>query len=71
MKLHKPTIENDGLVAEHDMPCAVFHNKAAVIDCADNVFHPSWAAQSEGWKLVRATNWMQRLVLRVFWRERI
>lgn len=69
MQLLKPTIVNDGIVAQHDMPCAVFRGKSAVIDCADNVFHPSWAAQREGWRLVRATNWMQWLALRLFWGE--
>ena len=62
----KPTIRNDGLVATHNMPCAVYRSKSAVVDCATEVFHPSWEAQKQGWRLVRATNWLQRLALRVF-----
>lgn len=65
--LFKPTILNDGLAASHDMPCAVVRGEPAVIDCADNVFHPSWIAQSRGWRLVRVTNLAQRIALRALW----
>ncbi len=65
MKLFEPTVEFHGPTAIHDMPCAVYRDKSAVLDCNTGIFHPSWCAQMDGWHLVRATNWLQRLVLRV------
>jgi hypothetical protein len=64
-----PTIEFHGPAATHDMPCAVYRKKPAVLDCNTGVFHPSWSAQSDGWQLVRATSWFQRLVLKIAFSE--
>jgi len=59
-----PRIIHHGPAAVHTQACAVHHDKtAAVYDCNSGVFHPSWAAQSQGWKLVQAKTWWQRLLL--------
>ena len=54
----QPTIEDHGLVAEHDQACAVFQDQPAVLDCRNGVFKPSWRAQQLGWTLVKVdTRW--------------
>lgn len=68
-KPFQPTVAFIGPVAQHDMPCPVRPHLFAVYQCNTGVFHPSWGAQQEGWNLVRARNWFQRLVLRLFFSE--
>jgi hypothetical protein len=65
-KPREPTIQYYGPVAFHDMRCAVLPGHHAVLDIATGVFHPSWAAQEQGWRLVRADTWWRRLLLRLF-----
>jgi hypothetical protein len=65
MKARKPTIQDYGIVAEHDMACAVYAEKSAVLQLNTGVFQPSWEAQENGWRLVHARNRFQRLVLRL------
>jgi hypothetical protein len=64
MNTRKPTIVNEGLYAQHDQCCAVIHSEPAVMDCATWVFHPSWKAQAEGWRLVKADSRFKRWILR-------
>ena len=65
METRVPTVENDGIVAFHDQACAVFYDREpAVFDCNKGFFHPSWAAQKEGWHLVQANTRFQRGILR-------
>jgi hypothetical protein len=65
MKPRAPNIENHGIFAMHDQACAVHHEASAVYDCNTGVFHPSWRAQSDGWQLVQAKHWWQRVLLRI------
>jgi hypothetical protein len=67
---HSPPIfVNNGPAVQHNQACAVYFNhEAAVYDLDIAVFQPSWAAQARGWKLVRAENWFQRLLIRLFFR---
>jgi hypothetical protein len=62
----EPKILNLGLPVFHDMRCCVAPGEPAVYRTNDGVFLPSWKAQGEGWKLVRARNWFQRWILRAF-----
>jgi len=63
--MHIPTIEFHGPAATHDQACSVFHRtEKAVLNCNTGVFHPSWAARKEGWRLVLANSWWKRTVLR-------
>lgn len=63
MQLMKPTVETDGGPwATHDMPCAVYQDKPAVLDLSTGMFHPSWRAQEEGWMLVRVPRWAKWIV---------
>lgn len=64
-KRHVPKVECHGPVAVHDQACAVIWAEPAVLDMNTSVFHPSWAAQSEGWRLVLARSWIQRLAIRL------
>lgn len=54
----------------HKMPCNVMNGvyrkrEPAVIDLQSGVFHPSWAAQRDGWFLIRARSRWQRFVCRL------
>jgi hypothetical protein len=64
-RVHHPEIEFVGPgVARHNQACAVYHHDtSAVLNCNTGVFHPSWKAQQEGWRLVRADNWWKRLLV--------
>ena len=68
-KPNDPQIRNCGLWATHSQPCAVLHKeeKFAVIDCANEVFHPGHEARELGWRLVQAkTRWQRFLLDRFF-----
>lgn len=65
MEPREPTIEVHGPVATHDQRCAVMPGESAVLDLNAGVFLPSWKAQAEGWHLVQARTWLQRMALRV------
>lgn len=65
MEPREPTIEVYGPVATHDQRCAVLPGESAVLDLDTGRFQPSWAAQAQGWRLVRARNWWQRIALRL------
>ena len=63
MKLMKPTVETDGGPwAIHDMPCAIYQDKPAVLDLNTGMFHPSWRAQEDGWMLVKVPRWARWIV---------
>lgn len=64
--LLKPTVENFGMYAKHNMPCCVFTDRPAVFDCNTGIFHPSRQAEAKGWRLVRADSWFQHFLLRHF-----
>lgn len=64
MRTRTPNIEHHGLFAFHDQACAVHHREPALFNCNTGVFEPSWKAQTEGWRLVRAQTWFHRLLLR-------
>lgn len=65
METHYPDIVTDGGPwADHDMACPVYYlSKPAVLDLNTGVFHPSWKAQDQGWRLVKITNRFQRFCL--------
>lgn len=57
----KPTINNQGLFATHNMPCAVMQDHRAVFNCNAGVFEPCWEAQSAGFILIRVKSvWLRR-----------
>ena len=70
MIAREPTIIDLGICLEHDQRCAVLPGESAVISCNTGIFHPSWKAQLEGWRLVQARNRWQRFLLRVFFGAR-
>lgn len=65
MKVRYPEIEFVGPgVAMHNQACAVYHHDtSAVFDCDTGVFHPSWKAQQDGWRLVKADRWWKRFLV--------
>ena len=67
METHKPNIQTDGGPwAEHDMPCAVHHeNQSAVLDIGTGIFHPSWLAHKDGWRLIEVRSRWQWFCLRI------
>ena len=64
MKLLKPTVDDYGLVVEHDMPCAVHPKEHAVFQGNSGVFLPSWKAQREGWMIIKVPKWLKRFLKR-------
>lgn len=70
---YAPTILIYGPVADHDMPCPVLHGykdelvtvpseHSAVL--SSGVFHPSWEAQRQGWRLIKLpTRGIKRVLL--------
>ena len=62
----EPRIHFEGPVAFHTQRCAVLPGRHAVLDLNAGVFRPSWEAQAQGWRLVRADTWPRRLALRLF-----
>lgn len=65
MQPREPYLEVPGPFAIHDQRCAVFPGESAVYHLNTGVFYPSWKAHKEGWRLVHARTWWQRLVLRI------
>lgn len=56
--LHEPIIVTDGGPwAEHDVACAVCHERKAVLELATGHFRPCWTCQSQGWVLARRRRW--------------
>lgn len=56
-----PTIVTDGGPwAEHDQACAVCSVRCAVLDIGTGIFHPCWACQRVGWRLLRR-RWFYKL----------
>ena len=68
METREPKIDFHGPIATHDLPCAVHYlvKEPAVFDLNSGVFHPSWAAQEQGWHIIKADTWYKKLALRVF-----
>ena len=65
LTVHTPNIIYDGPFGDHDMPCSVLHGQEkAVLDMNQGVFHPSWKAQGDGWRLIRVKSRWQKLL---FW----
>lgn len=58
MDMHKPTIINHGLFAEHDMSCAVCCSKKAVFNCNKLIFEPCWECQNNKWALIRVPKFL-------------
>lgn len=62
----EPIIEIHGPVAFHDQRCCILPGESAVYYFNDGVFYPSWRAQADGWRLVRAKTRFGRWVLSLF-----
>jgi hypothetical protein len=55
----------------HNMPCCVHHDSEhAILETSVGVFAPSWKAQDEGWRLVKAETKLQRWLLKKFFNKR-
>lgn len=75
LKPYTPTVLIFGPIADHDMPCAVYHGYKdeevtetseykAVLDMSTGVFKPSRKAQAEGWRLIKLpTRGIKRVLL--------
>lgn len=60
-----------GMGYAHDMPCAIYHDtNHAVLNSNIGVFEPSWKAQGEGWRLVKANTKFQKWLLNKFFNRR-
>lgn len=65
MELMKIQIDDFGgsPVATHNYPCPVYPNIPAVFHMNTGIFHPSWPAQKEGWRLIK----VNRIQLFICW----
>ena len=52
-----PTIENHGIYATHNMPCAVCRQRKAVLDCNTWIFQPCWECRCNGYATVKLSRW--------------
>ena len=64
--MRKPKIQYvaGGLAAEHDMPCAVCHERPAVLYINEAILEPCWKCQEKGWTLIKVPGWLQSLIRR-------
>ena len=69
MKPLKIEIDDHGLFCLHNMPCPVKGSEYHAV-YSGGIFEPSWEAQREGWKLVRANTRFQRFLLSRFFGQR-
>lgn len=65
MEPRQPKVFTDGGPwAMHDQCCAVYQDQSAVLNLNTGIYNPSWAAQKDGWMLVRPPGWLRWLVRR-------
>ena len=58
--------------AEHNMPCPIFWTEEkAVYNLSTGIFHPSRAAKSFGWRLVKCDNWFRKKLIKWFFPENV
>ena len=63
LKVMKPKVITDGGPwAFHNMPCAVYQDKKAVLNLGKGIYGPSWKAKSHGYILVKVPKWLRRLL---------
>lgn len=70
MSLAEIKIETDGGPwVTHNAPCSVFGDEHAVLDLNNGIFLPSWKAQGEGWRLVKADTRFRRWILHTLFKR--
>lgn len=57
-----------GLIAFHNQRCGIDFNEKAVYDLNNGIFHPSWRAHRDGWKLIKINNKLQKLIYKLFFK---
>jgi len=60
---------NGSPFCSHNYPCPVYFNLHAVYDMNEGIFKPSWKAQNEGFRLIKADTKIKRFIIRVFFNE--
>lgn len=55
-------IPGEFMNCHHNMPCAVCQNKKAVLYMDENVFHPCWPCQRNGWGLHKPNTWLGKVL---------
>ena len=57
-------------IALHNYPCPIYYDSdKAVYVLNRGYFQPSWAAQADGYKIVKADNWIRKLLLKLFFKN--
>ena len=59
-QLARIDIRDEGLWADHNMPCSVCGIRHAVLFLNSGVFEPCWECQDRGWRLRRKGKWWHR-----------
>lgn len=59
--IHQPVIHDLGIIAEHDVACAVCGENKAVYQWNTMVFEPCWSCQGRGWQISKKSRrWWSR-----------
>lgn len=59
--MHAPVVESHGILAHHDVACAVCWEKPAMLMMNNGVFWPCDECRAKGWETVRFKwKWLQR-----------
>ena len=67
MNIHKINFLTDGGPwVIHDYPCPVnYCTSKTVYNMNKDVFEPSWAAQKDGWHLIKTDNWFKKKIYEI------
>lgn len=64
MKLREIEFRDHGICVEHDQPCCIFPKENAVLIMGRSYFQPSWKAQRKGYRVIRCTNFIHKIILK-------
>lgn len=66
-----PTLYFEGPIAFHNQSCPIELGEHAIFDMHRGIFLPSRKAKRLGWNTIKATSWIQKLALRLFFSKQI
>ncbi len=56
-------------IAEHNYPCPIYLDRHAVYIMNKGYFQPSWDAQKDGYRIIKADTKFKKLILRLVFNE--
>ena len=52
-----------------DQPCPIFSNENAILVMGKSYFQPSWQAQKQGYKIIKADTWIRKKIIKWFFAD--